>query len=330
MPRSARLVIPGMIHHVICRGIERREIFTDEKDYKEFLRRLSALAGKETVVIYAFCLMSNHVHLLVRPLELSLSALMRRLLTGFAVYFNRRHRRSGHLFQNRYKSFVVEEDVYFLELIRYIHLNPVRASIIPDIAKLSFYPYTGHAALMGKVKYPFYEAEQVLLHFGRRVGKAQESLVDFMQEGISKGRQDNLVGGGLRRSLAKLDPAERRHRQAYDERILGSGNFVETVLTQLEEGGGKTSDLSIEVLLEDVASYFDITVAELCSGSKRAAIARARAAVVYLATREVGIAPTQLAAILSIGSSAVCMILKRGTGETEGRRIMAQQRILRM
>ena len=149
MPRLARLDIPGLLQHVIVRGIERRDIFNDDHDRQLFVARFAALLSETGVLCYAWALLSNHFHLLLMPTTTPLSLFMRRLLTGYAIYFNRRNKRSGHLFQNRYKSVVCEEEPYLLELIRYIHLNPLRAGMVASLEELDIYPWTGHAALLG-------------------------------------------------------------------------------------------------------------------------------------------------------------------------------------
>ncbi len=134
MPRSARLDAPGVLHHIIIRGIERRAIFKNDFDRENFLERLSSLVPETQSICYAWVFMSNHAHFLLRSGSQGVAHLMRRLLTGYAVSFNRRHRRHGPLFQNRYKSIICQEDAYFKELVRYIHLNPVRAKTVPDLS----------------------------------------------------------------------------------------------------------------------------------------------------------------------------------------------------
>ncbi len=151
MPRQPRLDAPGALHHVIGRGIERTKIFHDDTDREDFVSRLAGLGRDRSLVVYAWALMPNHFHLLVRTGPSSLAQSMRRLLTGYVVNFNRRHKRAGHLFQNRYKSIVCEQEPYLLEVSRYIHLNPVRGEIVPGLPALRRYPWTGHAALMGTV-----------------------------------------------------------------------------------------------------------------------------------------------------------------------------------
>ena len=130
MPRQARLDAPGVLHHIMIRGIERRKIFTDDKDREDMLDRLAKLLPETQTACYAWAFLPNHAHFLFRTGVTPLATVMRRLLTGYAVSFNRRHKRRGHLFQNRYKSIVCQEDAYLKELVRYIHLNPVRAVLL--------------------------------------------------------------------------------------------------------------------------------------------------------------------------------------------------------
>jgi putative transposase len=154
MPRQARLDAPGVLQHVMARGIERRKIFWDDKDRASFLERLALILEETQTQCYAWALIPNHFHILLRTGNTPLSTVMRRLMTGYAVTFNIRHRRSGHLFQNRYKSVVCEEETYLLELTRYIHLNPLRAKLVEDLKSLDKYQWSGHSAIIGRRKNP--------------------------------------------------------------------------------------------------------------------------------------------------------------------------------
>ena len=149
MPRIARLDTPGLLNHVMIRGIERRKIFNDDKDRENFVERLSTLLPETKTQCYAWAFLSNHAHFLLRSGPAGIASLMRRLLTGYAVSYNRRHKRHGQLFQNRFKSIICQEDVYFLELVRYIHLNPVRSGVLANLEELDRYPYCGHSDIMG-------------------------------------------------------------------------------------------------------------------------------------------------------------------------------------
>ena len=235
MPRQARLDAPGVLHHVMARGIERRRIFFDDRDRDDFLRRLSELATSTALVVYAWSLMPNHFHLLVRTGRVSLSQNMRSLMSGYAGYFNRRHRRHGHVFQNRFKSIVCDEEVYLLELVRYLHLNPLRAKVVKHIRELERYPYSGHSALLGRVARPWQKTADVLRRFSDRRRQAIKGYQEFVLAGVHEGRRADLTGGGLLRShggwVGVL--ALRRGREAYrsDERVgIGSSLLLALAL----------------------------------------------------------------------------------------------------
>ena len=150
MPRGPRLDAPNVLHHVIVRGIERRRIFRGDGDRQRCLDRLGTVITTSGARLYAWCLMPNHVHALIRTGTLPLGRLMQRWVGSDASAFNRRYARAGHLFQNRFKSIVVDEEQYLLELVRYIHLNPVRARLPVSMEELDSYPWTGHAVLLGR------------------------------------------------------------------------------------------------------------------------------------------------------------------------------------
>ena len=178
MPRHARLDAPGTIHHVIGRGIAGIKAFPTKKDRLDFLLRVAERCEAEAFMVYAWALLDTHFHLLVRTGSGTISSSMRKVLTGYAVNFNRRHRRYGHLFQNRFKSIVCEEDPYLLELTRYIHLNPLRAGIIKDMNELDVYPWTGHAVIMGKEDRPWQDRDAILALFGKVEDKQPSATVD--------------------------------------------------------------------------------------------------------------------------------------------------------
>ena len=201
MPRQPRLDAPGTLHHVMGRGIERVQIFRNRVDRQDFVDRLGEICQSGALACYAWALMPNHFHLLVRTGNRSISLSMRKLLTGYVVNFNRRHHRYGHLFQNRYKSIVCEDDPYLLELTRYIHLNSLRAGLVKDLAALAGYPWAGHAVLMGRKECPWQDTGTVLGYFGRTKEEARRHYEIFVGDGVAQGRRPELVGGGLIRSV---------------------------------------------------------------------------------------------------------------------------------
>jgi REP element-mobilizing transposase RayT len=187
MPRRARLDAPGILHHVIVRGIEKRRIVDDVADRKNFVKRMGELAEGTKTKIYAWSLMTNHAHILLRSADIGLSGFMRRLLTGYAISYNRRHRRRGHLFQNRYKSIVCDEDAYFTELVRYIHLNPLRVKLVKSYDKLDRYRWCGHGVILGKVANEWQDRDYVLKWYGRKEGEAKKAYRNYVKKGVAAG-----------------------------------------------------------------------------------------------------------------------------------------------
>ena len=231
MPRGPRLDAPGTLHHVMVRGIERAVIFRDDPDRAEFLARLTPQVETGALTVYAWALLPNHLHLLVRTGIRPLSQSMRSLLTGYAGAFNRRHRRVGHLVQNRFKSIVVEEEPYLLELVRYLHLNPLRAKVVPTLRILDRYPWTGHSAILGTVPRPWQDTRTILAQFGPPERRTRAAYRAFVAAGVPQGRRLELQGGGLVRSVggwAALGALRRaKDAVAGDARVLGGGEFVE-------------------------------------------------------------------------------------------------------
>ena len=195
MPRQARLDSPGTLHHVMIRGIERADIVGGMKDRKEFIERMGTLASETGTRIYAWALMANHAHILLRSGPKGLPGYMRRFLSSYAIYYNKAHQRHGHLFQNRYKSVVCDEEPYFKELVRYIHLNPLRAKLVRSLADLANYPWCGHGSILGVRKREWQDNGYVLRWFG-----SKEGYRDFVKQGMGQGSRPELVGGGLIRS----------------------------------------------------------------------------------------------------------------------------------
>jgi putative transposase len=324
MPRKARIDAPGALHHIIIKGIERRAIFKDDQDYSNFLERLGDLLSGTSTPCYAWALMPNHVHLLLQTGLYPLATVMRRLLTGYAQQFNRRHDRHGHLFQNRYKSFLCEEDPYLLELVRYIHLNPLRAGLVKDLRGLASYRNSGHSALMGRVKREWQDTDYALRLFGERLSSARKAYVAFVAKGVKQGRRPELVGGGLLRSVggwSVLKGARGEElRLMGDERILGSSEFVENALKQAEEDYERKSVAVVKgpglnTLVDRVSRYFGIAPEKLEGSSKQRDISRARSLLCYLAVNRLMISCTDVARKLNISPSAVSKSAIRGRSD---------------
>ena len=285
-----------------------------------------------------------------------LSNVMRRLMTGYAVIFNRRHKRSGHLFQNRYKSIVCEEDPYLLELIRYIHLNPLRAGLVKDLRELDKYPWTGHSAILGKRKNPLIlnsldknlrrkrigihhfhlgsdegqknhpdpvnpvqekkslaekTLEDILLHFGDTVKVSRRRYRQFAKNGIDQGTRPEFQGGGLVRSAggnkAGLLGRKKEEHEKGDERILGSGKFVEDILAESNEFFEIKirNRIPLEELIQRVTAVAAVEMDELRSSKRNEKIVRARAIISFLAVDQLGISASEVARDLNMTGMGV-------------------------
>ncbi|MEW6570749.1 MAG: transposase [Nitrospirota bacterium] len=319
MPRQARLDFPGTLHHVIVRGIEKKKIVSDDRDRNSFISRLGKVATETGTVIYAWTLMTNHAHILLRSGKEGLSQLMRRLLTGYAVTYNLRHGRYGHLFQNRYKSIICDEDAYLLELVRYIHLNPIRAGVIKSMAELDRYRYCGHSVLMGRVAHEWQDRDYILIQFGNKEGEAKKRYREFVEAGIKEGGRPELVGGGLVRSQGGwsqvLTLRRKGKREMSDERILGSGVFVERILQETEERVRQQfralkSGKNIEEIIRAACRKEGISQAELQGGSRRGRIPEVRTKIARKLVKEDGVIMAEAARYLGVSTSALSKAMK--------------------
>jgi putative transposase len=320
MSRQARLDAPGTLHHVIIRGIEKQKIVNDGSDQNEFVKRMGQTAIDTDTKIYAWALMNNHAHILLKSGQQGLSKFMRRFLTGYAIIYNKRHNRYGHLFQNRYKSIVCDEDIYFKELVRYIHLNPVRAKIVKDLVELHHYPYSGHQCLMGKKEYPWHDKRYVLSWFGKNEGEARKAYRVYMKEGLNQGKRPELVGGGLIRSLGGwgviLSLRKDNEKPLTDERVLGSGEFVEKIIKEADEKikyqvYGAKLKLKIKEAIEKTCEREGVSINEVTSGSRRGKISEIRSRIVIHLVKELGIPLAEIGRQLGITTSSVSKIVSR-------------------
>jgi len=319
MPRQARLDAPGTLHHVMIRGIEGADIFRDDRDREYFLSRVGEIGEITGTRILAWVLMGNHVHLLLFSGSSGLPKFMRRLLTGYAIWFNRRHQRAGHLFQNRYKSIICEEDPYLLELVRYIHLNPLRGGVVKNLEELDNYRWSGHGVLIGKRRHDWQEREYVLNQFGGVEKQSVRAYRKFVEEGKGLGRRPELVGGGLVRSLGGwskvLSLRDRGEEEEHDSRILGRGDFVHEIMEEAEEVVvrqiRKRGTKPIEETIKRMCRESGVSEEELKHGNQRRRVSEVRGVIASYLSREMGITMAEIARRLGVGTSAIAMAIKR-------------------
>ena len=297
----------------MARGIVGREIFSSNEDREGFLHRLAdIISGKGGPSLYAWALLSNHFHMLLSPTETHLSTIMQRLMTGYAVNFNRHHKRSGHLFQNRYKSIVIEEEPYFLELVRYIHLNPLRAGIVSGVTALDKYPFTGHSVIMGQRDYPLQNIDAVLSRFASNGQIARQEYRDFVEAGVKQGIREDLRGGGLIRSaggaVALLTRDSEAH-EAADERILGGGAFVESVL-YVKNTVHSSHHVSADDILTEISARSGMDAEKIVGQSRERIVSKVRKEFLQRAHEEAGISAAELGRMVGRSHVAVAKALK--------------------
>ncbi len=326
MPRQARIDAPGALHHMVIRGIERKAIFEDDKDREDFLERLSGLLQEMVTPCYAWAMMTNHVHLLLRTGKVPIASIMRRLLTGYAVRFNRRHRRHGHLFQNRYKSILCEEDRYLKQLVDIHSPQPCSSRISGGCGGLESLRLHWLERVDGQKIQALARHGLCAGFFGRRVSEARRNLESHVCKWFDKGRCPQLTGGGLIRSAGGWHAVKEAYwdgvRLACDERILGSSEFVETALKHFGEIYDRrmqlqSAGIDLTALIAAVCRWLDIDDKEMAGPTKRIEIARARALISYTATRNLSISGSEVARRLNVDRSVISRAAQRVSRDPE-------------
>jgi len=320
MPRQARLDKPGALHHIMVRGINKESVFIDKEDKEQLLQRLGINLVDGQGFVYTWVVMDNHLHLLIKSGKRGISDIMRKLLTWYAQYYNRLHRRRGHLFENRYKSILCDEETYLLALIRYIHLNPVRAGIVGTMKELDEYPWSGHSAIMRKVSRSWMDIDYVLAQFGTKKRAAGNAYREFVEEGMTIGRKPELTGGGLGRSGGGWSEVIARRRKGqkeeFDERILGGGNFVQEVLKEAEDRQIRQlkiqrRGITIGSIIDDECTKAGISENEVKAGSRRGPVSRLRARIAYRSREELGLSAAEIARHMGMATSSITRAIDR-------------------
>jgi REP element-mobilizing transposase RayT len=287
----------------MIRGIERRQIFLGEEDRRDFVARLERLLPEEGWRSFAWALMPNHVHLVVQGCAGGLSRLMARLNTGYALGFNRRHQRSGYLFQNRFKSRVVEDDADLMGLVIYAHRNPLVAGIVASTAELERFPWCGHGALVGSAPPRCFEAVRACLSLFAEDPVLARRRVRARTAGSEPARD--------RGPISSLERFSRPSAAASDAQQQETGACRPADLP-LRRRSGPDAQQDFERLIVTVAERLQISLRELRSpwGSRQAA--QARAIAIHLAIDELGLQGRTVAAALDLTPAAVSQARRRG------------------
>jgi putative transposase len=288
MARSPRDDYPGALRHVIVRGVERRAIFLDEEDRRRFLLRLGDALERGGGLCLAWALMPNHVHLLHQTGPNPLASVMHRLGTSYALDFNRKYGRVGHLFQDRYRAIPVHDGESLLIVLRYVHLKPVRARIVRDVDALGSHPWTGHAVLLGNLNIPFQATAVILARFDADPRVARVRLVEWM----ARGHGD---------SPHALPPGA----AACDESL---GDPGEDARPRRPE----PSDEALADLVRRICDSFRVPHGALVAGDRGRSVARVRSVAAYVAVRRFGFSTGRVARALGVTVGAMGYCIKRG------------------
>ena len=224
--------------------------------------------------------------------------------------------------QNRYKSIVCQEEVYLRELVRYIHLSPMRTRIVRPLSELNRYAYCGHSMLMGRKNRPWQDVDYALSYFGKTPGRAKKAYYSYVEAGIEKGRRKELTGGGLIRSLggwaevSKYGLKGEGHIKS-DERILGESDFVDDILSLANENFERNYELKrlgydLDRIASRVAEIYKIEVKDIFLKGKHQRRVKPRSLFCYWAVRELGMSLTELARRLGISVPGVGYSVERG------------------
>jgi len=322
MARKGRVDTAGAVHHIIQRGNDRGAIFLEDADYANFVSRMASNLIESKTRCFAWSLMPNHIHLVLATGERPIKTVLQCIFTGYAMGINKKYGRSGHLFQGRYNSILCEEETYLLELVRYVHLNPVKAGITDSIEELAKYRWTGHRALLGLCDNPWQVIEEVLRRFGPRFGPAREKYISFLDDGLKRPmNNDEITGKGMRRikeggweSVSRKVSLEDTYA---DERIAGSREFIEKVLKDVEEKERWRSKMlghgwTPERVIERAAKQFGLKVADLRGNGKRPVQCSARNLACKWLVDGIGKSEVEVSQLLSITQPTVSGCVRKG------------------
>lgn len=259
MARKPRIHVDGALYHVMLRGNGGQIIFLSDDDRETFEALVAEGVSRFGHRIHAYCWMGNHVHLAIQVADTPLSKIMQNLAFRYTRLFNRREKRIGHLFQGRYKALLVDADSYLLELVRYIHLNPVRAKLAADPAE---HAWSGHLAYLGKAHKAWLTTDWVLSQFAKSTDAARRRYAAFMRAGLHEGHREEF------------------HRERLEGAILGEEHFVEKIISR--QAMQSSRRISLDAIMQAVVHAWETDVDSLQSSSRARTFVQARSAAAYL------------------------------------------------
>ena len=286
MPRKPRIHVPGGFYHVMQRGNGGQDIFLNPTDGRRYLDLLADAAGKFGMRTHGYCLMPNHLHLILQAGAAPLSQVMQSVSQRYTGRINTREKRAGHLFQGRYKAVLVDADSYLLELVRYVHLNPVRAGLAktPEAWR-----WSSHRGYLGREAMPLLTTGEVLGRFAKREAAARKAYRAFIADGMGAPVPDRF-----------------RITAGADGRVLGDDGFIEAALGQAELGAaGREKPPAMAAIIDAVTRAYGVSRNDLTGPSRVRVLSEARGVAVLLARKTGAATPAALAALLGRDASGL-------------------------
>ena len=287
MARKPRIEYEGAFYHVIVRGNRREKIFRDNKDYLKYLEILSRYKDRYHFSIYCYVLMGNHIHLLLECGKTPLSKIQQGINQSYTTYFNRKHNTVGHLFQGRYKAILCDKDTYLLSLVKYIHLNPVRAKISTDADQ---YQWSSHKCYVGKDS--IVDTGRVLSMFSEDRGASRRLYREFIGDGVAVNRD------AVYRTV--------------DQRVLGSEEFLDIVMERYDGEiikEKKEKEYTLAEIAEGVEKIKGVPLKHMRVHNKTQYITASRKLFILLAA-EYGYKGREIAGYIKRDPALISMALK--------------------
>jgi putative transposase len=289
MARKPRIEYEGAFYHVITRGNQRQRVFKGDDDFQKYVNFLAFYKERYKYSLYAYVLMSNHVHLLIETRTIPLSKILQGINQSYTMYFNRKNKTVGHLFQGRYKAILCDKDAYLLSLIKYIHLNPVRAKIAKAAGE---YRWSSHRSYDKEKNNDLVDTGQVLRMFSEDKSQARKLYRAYIDDGIEVKKEDIY--------------------KTISQRILGEEKFVDKVMEKIDErfeNTRKHHEYSLKEIVATMGKMRGITLKQLRGKSKNREILTVRK-LASLAAREFGYKGKEIALYLQKDPSVITRYLK--------------------
>ncbi len=296
-------------------------ILETDADKRSFLARLDFLASGMDFRVYAWALMPNHFHLLIEIGYNRLHEIMQRLLGGFSISYNRRHGHRGHVFMSRFKSILVCRDEYLYKLIRYIHLNPVRAGMVDSLSELADYPWTGHKAIINGEEHVWHRVKDVLSAFGTDEADSRSAYLSYLAAGIGDGDSELMESGSLRICRGGLvrekGACSDQRRYDYVGMVLGSRDFAVGAALMLDDRRrqirkrGQEHEM-LEAIIERICAQYNIEPVQLTGRAKGGSVSFARRDAVRLLFNA-GVCRADISRRLNLAPSSVTRLLAGDT-----------------